>query len=72
MSADELLTFWGRLRKDNSLVTSEGTLREVIYDPEMVAPGMYGYFLVARRSRKYQILKFLSETIVKQLVPSSR
>ena len=72
MAAGELLTFWGRLRKDNSLVTSEGTLREVIYDPETVAPGMYGYFLVAKRRKRYQVLKFLSETIVKQLVPSSR
>ena len=70
--SSELLTFWGKLRKDNSLVTSEGTLREVTYDPEMVAPGMYGYFLVAKRRKKYQVLKFLSETIVKQLVPSSR
>ena len=72
MAAGELLTFWGRLRKDNSLVTSEGTLREVIYDPEIVAPGMYGYFLVTKRRKRYQVLKFLSETIVKQLVPSSR
>ena len=72
MSAGELFTFWGRLRKDNSLVTSEGTLREVTYDPEMVAPGMYGYFLIMKRRKRYQVLKFLSETIVKQLVPSSR
>lgn len=52
------LTFWGRLRNDNSLVTSEGILRDVLHE-EDVPHNIYGYFLVEKRKNRYIILIFL-------------
>jgi hypothetical protein len=67
----ELFTFWGKLKSNKTLVTSEGTLRYVIHD-DSVPYNNYGFFLVEKRRKGYLILKYLSETIMKQLVPSSR
>jgi hypothetical protein len=67
----EFFTFWGKLKSNKTLVTSEGTLRYVIHD-DSVPYNNYGFFLVERRRKGYLILKYLSETIMKQLVPSSR
>ena len=52
------MTFWGRLRKDNSLVTSEGTLHEVFHE-EDIPYNVYGFFLVEKRRTKYIIKVFL-------------
>ena len=67
----ELFTFWGKLKSNKTLVTSEGTLRYVIHD-DSVPYNNYGFFLVEKRRKGYLILKYLNETIMKQLVPSSR
>ena len=67
----ELLTFWGKLKSNKTLVTSEGTFRYVIHD-DSVPYNNYGFFLVEKRRKGYLILKYLNETIMKQLVPSSR
>ena len=67
----ELLTFWGKLKSNKTLVTSEGTLRYVLHD-DSVPYNNYGFFLVEKRRKGYLILKYLNETIMKQLVPSSR
>jgi len=67
----ELFTFWGKLKSNKTLVTSEGTLRYVIHD-DSVPYNNYGFFLVEKRRKVYLILKYLNETIMKQLVPSSR
>ena len=66
-----LFTFWGKLKSNKTLVTSEGTLRYVVHD-ESVPYNNYGFFLVEKRKKNYLILKYLNETIMKQLVPSSR
>jgi len=67
----ELFTFWGKLRSNKTLVTSEGTLRYVMHD-DSVPYNNYGFFLVEKRRKGYLILKYLNETIIKQLVPGSR
>jgi hypothetical protein len=66
-----LFTFWGKLKSNKTLVTSEGTLRYVVHD-DSVPYNNYGFFLVEKRKKNYLILKYLNETIMKQLVPSSR
>ena len=67
----KLFTFWGKLKSNKTLVTSEGTLRYVVHD-DSVPYNNYGFFLVEKRRKGYLILKYLNETIMKQLVPSSR
>ena len=67
----ELLTFWGKLGHNNVLITSEGSLRNVVHD-DSVPYNVYGFFLVEKRRKVHLIRKYLSETIMKQLVPSSR
>ena len=67
----KLFTFWGKLKSNKTLVTSEGTLRYVIHD-DSVPYNNYGFFLVEKRKKNYLIRKYLNETIMKQLVPSSR
>lgn len=67
----KLLTFWGKLKSNKTLVTSEGTLRYVLHD-DSVPYNNYGFFLVEKRRKGYLILKYLNETIIKQLVSSSR
>ena len=67
----EFFTFWGKLKSNKTLVTSEGTLRYVVHD-NSVPYNNYGFFLVEKRRKGYLILKYLNETIMKQLVPSSR
>lgn len=54
----KFMIFWGRLRNDNSLVTSEGTLRNVLHE-EDVPHNVYGFFLVEKRKNKYIIQVFL-------------
>lgn len=54
----KFMTFWGRLRKDDSLVTSEGTLRNVLHE-EDIPYNVYGFFLVEKRRTKYIIQLFL-------------
>lgn len=65
----KLLTFWGKLKKNKTLVTSEGTLHRMMYD-NSVPYDVYGFFLVEKRRKGYLILKYLSETVIRQLVPS--
>ena len=67
----KLFTFWGKLKSNKTLVTSEGTLRYVLHD-DSVPYNNYGFFLVEKRKKGYLILKYLNETIMKQLVSSSR
>lgn len=67
----ELLTFWGKLKSNKTLVTSEGTLHYMLYD-DSVPYNVYGFFLVEKRKKGYLVRKYLSETMIKQLVPSSR
>ena len=67
----KLFTFWGKLKSNKTLVTSEGTLRYVVHD-DSVPYNNYGFFLVEKRRKGYLILKYLNETLMKQLVPSSR
>jgi hypothetical protein len=54
----KFMTFWGRLRKDNSLVTSEGTLRDVLHEDE-IPYNVYGFFLLEKRHNKYIVQVFL-------------
>lgn len=70
-TSNKLLTFWGKLKSNKTLVTSEGTLRCVLYD-DSVPHNVYGFFFVEKRKRNYLIRNFLSETKIKRLVPSSR
>jgi hypothetical protein len=67
----KLLTFWGKLGRNSVLITSEGSLRNVIHD-DSVPHNVYGFFLVEKRRKGFLILKYLSETTIKQLVPSLR
>jgi len=67
----KLLTFWGKLGRNNVLITSEGSLRNVMHD-DSVPHNVYGFFLVEKRRKGHLIRKFLSETIIKQLVPGLR
>ena len=66
-----LFTFWGKLKSNKTLVTSEGTLHCVLHD-DSIPYNVYGFFLVEKRKKNYLIRKYLSETKVKQLVPSSK
>ena len=52
----DFFVFWGRLRKDGSLTTSEGTFYHVIA-PDDVMRDMYSFFLVEKRGRDYLIRK---------------
>lgn len=54
----KFMTFWGRLRKDDSLVTSEGTLRDVLHEEE-IPYNVYGFFLLEKRHNKYIVQVFL-------------
>ena len=67
----KLLTFWGKLGRNDVLITSEGSLRNVLHD-DSVPHNVYGFFLVEKRRKGFLILKYLSETTIKQLVPSLR
>jgi len=67
----ELFTFWGKLKKNHSLVTSEGTLHHVLHE-ECIPHDVYGFFLVEKRKKNYLILKYLSETIIDTIVSGSR
>jgi hypothetical protein len=70
---NHLFTFWGRLRKDNSLSTSEGTLHNVLIPTDVdVLYVMSGFFLVEKRGRNWIIKKYLSETLVNEIVSGSR
>ena len=62
---NRLYAFWGRLRKDNSLTTLEGTLHNVFIPTDVdVMYTVSGFFLVEKRGRNWIIKKFLSETIL--------
>lgn len=63
----ELFTFWGKLKKNKSLVTSEGTLKGVLYESG-IPTDLYGYFLVEKRKKKYIILNYLDETKINEFV----
>ncbi len=66
---NHLYTFWGRLRKDNSLATSEGTLHNVLIPTDVeIMYTVSGFFLVEKRGRNWIIKKYLSETILRALV----
>ena len=65
---NHLYAFWGRLRKDNSLATSEGTLHNVLIPTDVdVMYTVSGFFLVEKRGKSWIIKKYLSETILKSL-----
>ena len=55
----ELFVFFGKLRKDNTLITEEGTLHHVLHE-DTVPCGVYGFFLIELRHKKYYVLKFIS------------
>lgn len=58
-----LYAFWGWLRQDNSLATSEGTLHAVLVPDDVdVQYSMHGFFLVEKRGRNWIIKKYLSGT----------
>ena len=66
---NHLYTFWGRLRKDNSLSTSEGTLRNVLIPTDVdIMYTVSGFFLVEKRGKNWIIKKYLSETILRALI----
>jgi len=70
---NRLFTFWGRLRRDNSLSTSEGTLHNVLIPTDVdVLYTMSGFFLVEKRGKSWIIKKYLSETLVNEIVSGSR
>lgn len=71
MTGDKLFTFWGKLKRNKTLVTSEGTLHYMLYE-DSVPYDVYGFFLVEKRGKNYLILKYLSETIVNKIVSGSR
>jgi len=66
---NRLYAFWGRLRKDNSLATSEGTLHNVLIPTDVdVMYTVSGFFLVEKRGRNWIIKRYLSETILNTIV----
>ena len=67
----ELLTFWGKLKSNKTLVTSEGTLRYVAHD-DSVPYNNYGFFLVEKRGKSWIIKKYLSETFINEIASGSR
>ena len=70
---NHLYTFWGRLRKDNSLSTSEGTLHNVLIPTDVdVLYTMSGFFLVEKRGKSWIIKKYLSGTLINEIVSGSR
>ena len=70
---NRLYTFWGRLRRNNSLSTSEGTLRNVLIPTDVdVLYVMSGFFLVEKRGKFWIIKKYLSETLINEIVSGSR
>lgn len=60
-----IMTFWGKLKKNNTLVTSEGTLHHVFY-PDWIPLYEYGFFLVEKRGNSYYVKRFLDETILNE------
>ena len=69
---NRLYTFWGRLRRDNSLTTSEGTLHNVLIPTDVnVLYVMSGFFLVEKRGRNWIVKKYLSETLINKIVSGS-
>ena len=65
---NRLYTFWGRLRRDNSLSTSEGTLHSILIPTDVdVMYTVSGFFLVEKRGRNWIVKKYLSETMVELL-----
>lgn len=60
-----IMTFWGKLGKNNTLVTSEGTLHRVFY-PDWIPLNNYGFFLVEKRGNSYYVKRFLNETILEE------
>lgn len=70
---NHLYTFWGRLRRDSSLSTSEGILRNVLIPTDVdVMYTVSGFFLVEKRGKNWILKKYLSETIINQIVSGSR
>ena len=70
---NHLYTFWGRLRKDNSLSTSEGTLHSVLIPTDVdVMYTISGFFLVEKRGKSWIVKKYLSETLINEIVSGSR
>jgi len=70
---NRLYTFWGRLRKDNSLSTSEGTLRNILIPTDVdILYTVSGFFLVEKRGKSWIIKKYLSETFINEIVSGSR
>ena len=70
---NHLYTFWGRLRRDNSLSTSEGTLYNVLIPTDVdVLYTMSGFFLVEKRGKSWIIKKYLSGTLINEIVSGSR
>ena len=70
---NRLYTFWGRLRKDNSLSTSEGTLRNILIPTDVdILYTVSGFFLVEKRGKSWIIKKYLSETFINEIASGSR
>ena len=70
---NHLYAFWGRLRKDNSLSTSEGTLHNVLIPLDVdVLYTVSGFFLVEKRGKSWIIKKYLSGTFINEIVSGSR
>ena len=70
---NRLYTFWGRLRKDNSLSTSEGILRNILIPTDVdILYTVSGFFLVEKRGKSWIIKKYLSETFINEIASGSR
>ena len=70
---NHLYTFWGRLRRDSSLSTSEGILRNILIPTDVdVMYTVSGFFLVEKRGKNWILKKYLSETIISEIVSGSR
>lgn len=59
-------TFWGKLTRHNVLVTSEGSLHNVLHE-ERIPENVYGFFFVEKRSNYYLVHKFLNGKIMDQM-----
>lgn len=59
-------TFWGKLVRNNVLITSEGSLHNVLHE-DRIPENVYGFFLVEKRARYYLVHKFLNGKIMDQI-----
>lgn len=59
-------TFWGKLVRNNVLITSEGSLHNVLHE-DRIPENVYGFFLVEKRSKYYLVHKFLNGKIMNQI-----